>query len=687
MDLQIIAQKLIDAGLTQRPSQLAMIQAAYSGLINQKILCLEAPTGTGKTISYCIGAYYAKKEQQTIVVSTASIALQEQLIQKDIPLLRKILKKNITAAVAKGRRRYLCHARLYDDEPQLDIFSANDYLPKLRSLLEQKQWDGDRDQLGLTISDSEWLKISTDSAGCTGKQCSYFSECAFYRARETWQHADFVITNHSLLLSDLSLGGGVLLPEMSKSIYIIDECHHLPEKAIDHFAHSAPLLDSIEWINQCLGVVHRASQNQVIPAAKHSIIHERAQLLVQALQNLQQVLQNNLALFVEDMANIKIWRCSEQQTDIFNLAKDIAQAGSFFENEIKQILEDSQNQLKTISAQSEAGLLLSKLVAQIGFLQSRINNLSETFQLFCQPQAPKQPPLAKWFVNNRNHQFFCHVSPIYIGQQLKNLFWDKMEHGSLLCSATVRSMGNFNDFKRKIGVSNHEKVSEAVLESILNYGQSLLFVPKMQFAPQGPEQKSHFSETSKLLPKIILAHGGTLVLFTSKVNMEKMYQEMPSELRTDILMQGQFNKSLLIATHKKRIEAKQRSILFGLTSLGEGLDLPAELCLHVIIHKLPFAVPNSPVELTRTEWLVQNQLDPFALATLPAAGIRLSQYVGRLLRQENDIGLITILDKRLYSKAYGAKLLKGLPPFQQLLNVTIEQLQQHPCFEQLLKLK
>ena len=141
-------------------------------------------------------------------------------------------------------------------------------------------------------------------------------------------------------------------------------------------------------------------------------------------------------------------------------------------------------------------------------------------------------------------------------------------------------------------------------------------------------------------------------------------------------MQGALGKPVLLAAHKNKVQGASRSILFGLASFGEGLDLPAELCQHVIIHKLPFAVPTTPVELTRNEWLTQNRRNPFELATLPATSVRLAQYVGRLIRQETDIGIVTILDKRLYSKPYGAKLLKNMPGFQQLLNCSLDTLKQ-----------
>jgi ATP-dependent DNA helicase DinG len=165
--------------------------------------------------------------------------------------------------------------------------------------------------------------------------------------------------------------------------------------------------------------------------------------------------------------------------------------------------------------------------------------------------------------------------------------------------------------------------------------------------------------------------------------MEFTFAHMSVELQADILMQGTVAKSILLTRHQDKIQKQQRSILFGLTSFGEGLDLPDDLCQHVIIHKLPFAVPTTPIELTRNEWLEKNKRNPFNLATLPATSVRLAQYVGRLIRQETDMGIVTILDKRMYSKSYGSELLKNLPQFQRILNSPMSKLKEHLAIKHL----
>jgi ATP-dependent DNA helicase DinG len=675
MDIEQIAKKLSGAGLKHRESQLNMIQEAYNALHHAQILCLEAPTGTGKTISYGIAAYLAKTDKQTVVISTATVALQEQLYQKDLPLLSKVLGVTIRGALAKGRRRYVCHARLFDDDAQIDIFSRDDFRQQLRTRLENGSWEGDRDQLEVFVADAQWAEISTDSVGCSGKLCSYYNQCAFYKARQKWQQADFVITNHSLLLSDLGLGGGALLPSLDQSVYILDECHHFPEKALDHFAQSAPLLASIDWINAFNSAINKAVQNDVLNASRQKLLQENSHQLVNTLQQLQQFLEHNPNLFTQDFNKEWIWRCPENQTEVFTLAQPAQHASAKFSNECNQLLSEFEEKLKLTVNEADKQRF-TKLIAQFGFFYNRADNLCQTFQLFCQSRQPQEPPLARWFVKNTRGQYECHVAPLNVSRQLKNLFWDQLTAGALLCSATVRALGDFSDFRRKTGLHQHPKLTEVGLETCFDYSKSVLFVPTMRIEPQGGEQSQHWEEVIELLPELILPRGGTLTLFTSKAAMEKTFARMPALLQTDILMQGALGKAALLTAHKDKVNAGGRSILFGLASFGEGLDLPAELCQHVIIHKLPFAVPTTPVELTRNEWLAQNRRNPFELATLPATSIRLAQYVGRLIRQETDIGVVTILDKRLYSKPYGAKLLKNLPAFQPLLNCSLQTLKQ-----------
>jgi len=674
MDLKQIQKQFKRHGLRDRPAQLEMIEKVNNTVKQKQILIVEAPTGTGKTISYLLGSFYAKTSKQNVIISTATIALQEQLIKKDLPLLTKLIDEKVRFALAKGRQNYLCLAKLYQDSDQQDLFTQNTTLQYLRDQVESDFWDGDKENLKTVISDDTWQSVTTDSNGCSGKRCSFYEKCFFYKARNKMHTADFIVTNHSLLLSDLELGAGVLLPEPENNIYIIDECHHLPERSISHFSKSVHLLGSVEWINQINFITQRTINSKQIQSSWHSKITQCIASLVDNIKHLKAQLDGNIMSFAENT-----WRIKENEISQFEVIKALRHSSAELLKYLDEIITTLEKELELCDSNkdAESAQLIAKHLTQFKFVQSRIKNFNATWEMFSTTRQAKEPPIARWFEQSAGqNDYICHCSPINVGLQLKSLFWDLVKNGALLCSATVRSLGSFDNFQRRSGLKTLEHVQTAIMPAIFDYQHSVIFIPTMENEPAGKEQDKHRLEALDLLPQLILPRTGTLVLFTSRSAMEETYRLIDIDIKSDVLMQGQHSKNQLIEKHKKRIRDGQRSIIFGLSSMAEGVDLPADYCQHVIIHKLPFAVPSSPVELTRNEWITQHNLNPFMLATLPETSIKLTQYIGRLIRQEDDIGIVTILDRRLYSKGYGKKLLENLPPFTQLINCKLKKLKE-----------
>ena len=671
MDINQVKKQLSRVGLQDRETQIEMIQAAHKAITSQEILCVEAPTGTGKTLSYSVAGYLTRKKKQTLIISTSTIALQEQLIKKDLPLLSRMLGESLNFALAKGRRRYVCHNRLLNPNWTKDIFetTSDDAFDELRSQLENRQWNGDRDELDISVDEQSWRKISTDANGCSGKLCEFHEECAFFSARKRLHQADIIVTNHSLLLSDLELGGGAILPEPEKSIYIIDECHHLPEKALSHFAKSDTLMGSVEWINSLTKTLTNAIKADHISEEKQKNLNTLTHSLIETLKTMRMNVELNEAKFKDG-----VWRIKEIPDEMLDLAKSIVNFSSSVLAQCELIHATLEEKLKGLATEEKSAL--EKNISSLGFSSGRARNLFETWSLFCHKRETKEAPVARWF-EKRGDAYFCHASPINVSKRLTTLFWEKAKNGVVLCSATIRALGKFDDFRRKTGLADVSNCVEKSIASCFEYQNSLLYIPNMKHEPSGMNQNAHREEAIELLPKLMLPKSGTLVLFTSRYAMKESYEAMPANCSKDILMQTQHNKNKLIEKHKNRIRQGKRSVIFGLASFGEGLDLPADFCQHVIIHKLPFAVPSTPIELTRNEWLTSNKLNPFMISSLPNASIRLTQYVGRLIRQESDIGIVTILDKRIYTKQYGSFLLKNLPDFQQLINKDFDALKGH----------
>jgi ATP-dependent DNA helicase DinG len=252
-------------------------------------------------------------------------------------------------------------------------------------------------------------------------------------------------------------------------------------------------------------------------------------------------------------------------------------------------------------------------------------------------------------------------SPISAAAMLDRVFWRRAA-ACALTSATITACGSFSLFLRESGLDRMPDTALMELDSPFDYGrQAELVVPRMRSDPRCPAE--HTAEIVEFLPRLVTG-GGALILFSSAMQMRDTFGMIPEVLRTDVLMQGSMPKHAILDAHRERIAAGRRSVIFGLAQTwGEGVDLAGELCTHVVIVKLAFKRPNSPLEEARHEWVESQGRSAFHEISLPEVGIRLAQSVGRLIRTHTDSGRITILDRRLGASRWGRQLLKGLPPF------------------------
>ena len=670
--LKLTLDAMRTLGLRDRTSQVDMMNAVVDAIQQEKILCVEAPTGTGKTLAYSLATLSAKKDNQILLISTATTALQEQFLEKDLLLLEKILNKKLNVIVSKGRRRYVCHSRLLNPEQHLGLDPDDIDLKKIQKLLTQKKWQGDVDKLPIKISSELWQQISTDASGCSAGRCEYFNDCVFHQNRRRMPYADIVVTNHSLLLSDLELGGGVVLPAIEESIYVLDECHHLPEKALSHFAKQAALLRSLDWINNMGPVITKAAAHTKLKEQTVDDLHDYIKHLVEELRKVKKFLDVHETEFQE-----KQWRLKTLDARLSDMTQQII----FNANKIFIILQNVLNLLDAayemaVNKDKEKADAITHVQSSINFLIDRCDNLVATWRdLLELNDVSGKPPMACWFEKADTRDlldYTLHTSPINVSAAMKTLFWEKLKNAAVMCSATVRAMGEFNDFLRKLGLNADPRVQMLALNSPFEHQHSILFVPRMQHEPSQFNQDKHLDEMLNMLPSLILPNCGNLVLFTSRKAMRYVYDKLPEEMKSNVLLQDDHNKMDLIALHQVHVDANKTSIIFGLASFAEGIDLPGRYCQHVIIQKIPFSVPSDPISLTRADWLKKHRGDPFQLITLPETSIKLAQYVGRLLRHEDDRGIVTILDKRLYSKFYGKALLANLPAFTPLVNCSVE---------------
>ena len=302
----------------------------------------------------------------------------------------------------------------------------------------------------------------------------------------------------------------------------------------------------------------------------------------------------------------------------------------------------------------------------VGELENRLTAMADAFTRFAiRPKTAPAVPVARWVTIKRDNksEVVIHSSPVHAGEQLCKLLW-KTAFGVLITSATIRSMGRFDSYLNKAGLPSDTPT--LVAKSPFDYqNNGVLFVPKMNSTPKNAE--AHTAEIIEILPTLLLRRKGCLVLFTSRKQMTEVCGAMPEDVRKHILMQTALPKTEIIARHKLRIDTGEPSVIFGMASFSEGVDLPGDYCDNVIIAKLPFSVPTDPVSQTLNEWMNKAGRDTFTEITVPDACIKLIQAVGRLIRTETDTGAVTILDPRIKNRRYGQDILNSLPPFRRVI--------------------
>ncbi|MCW5230945.1 helicase C-terminal domain-containing protein [Verminephrobacter eiseniae] len=303
----------------------------------------------------------------------------------------------------------------------------------------------------------------------------------------------------------------------------------------------------------------------------------------------------------------------------------------------------------------------------LGFYLGKLAHVEQTWAWMLREDAPQTLPTARWIERHAGaahaQDYMVCAAPIGGGEKLRELLWERAG-AAVLTSATLRACGRFEPFLEESGLSAYPALHRLDVPSPFDYARrATLHVPRVQAHPK--DAAAHTREVLERLPALLEYEPGALVLFASGRQMREVHDGLPEAFRSRVLMQGQVSRQELIARHRQRVDRSEPSILFGLASLAEGVDLPGDYCTHVVVAKLPFAVPSSPMEQARREWVERQGRSAFMELSVPEVGIRLAQAVGRLLRTHQDSGTVSVLDPRLGSTHWGRLLLlRGLPPFR-----------------------
>ncbi len=702
---------LAGKGIRARYGQRLMIAeiARYMGDITEEdgkrtsapaTCVVEAGTGTGKTLGYLVAAIpVARALGKTLVISTATVALQDQIVSKDLPDLEKHTSLKFEWTLAKGRGRYLClsrlEARLHDeghgDSDTMPLFlldegkeqepGSREFFEELLGRYGSREWDGDRDHWPATIPDETWRQVTTDHRQCTNRHCAYFENCAFFDARKGLETADVVVANHDLVLADLALGGGAILPEPESVLYIFDEAHHLPDKALNHFAASVPLNSTRQWLKQ-LGQALVKAQPWLGPStlAGRTIekVSEASRQLEGCLNQVQDHLLESLPWeFTEERQSAQ-WRYPEGELPeiLFGLATETRAATAALVRQLGTIADELQKAFDERKDHELDRETADAWYPVFGSFHARAEDQARLWEAWCESPPPppdtddkknyRPPPPARWAVRQRwDHaeELTLYSSPVLADNLLYSRLWSRA-HGAVLTSATLTALGRFDRLQSRAGLPMDSRY--LVVPSSFRYSDmATVEVPLMDALPT--ETEAFTDALVERLPQLWATGKATLVLFTSRRQMNAVRDRLAPEHPGLITTQDDMAKGEVLRHHCERIDAGKPSVLFGVASFAEGIDLPGRYLDHVVITRLPFSVPDDPIEASLAEWVTSRGGNPFMEITVPDASIKLVQAVGRLLRTESDTGRVFILDRRIVNRRYGQLLLDALPPFRRII--------------------
>ncbi|MGY4879504.1 ATP-dependent DNA helicase DinG [Vreelandella aquamarina] len=648
------------------------------------VCVLEAGTGTGKTLAYLLSALpIAKAQGKRLILSTATIALQEQVLNQDLPMLARHSGLAFRYALAKGRGRYVCVARLdqasggSDPNPAMSLFeqdmvSGNSEFEALATQMVEAygkgEWQGDRDSWPESIDSQSWRRLTVDHRQCTNRRCGHFAACAFFRARRDLEEADVIVANHDLVLADLSLGGGAILPAPEDAIFIFDEGHHLPDKALSHFAHRFAVHGCLGWLktlrssltelNQALGAQPTVAR---LLATLPDTLQALEPLLGDVFQTGYQLAERPNGL--HDDEAFKQLRFEggkapealrEQATQLVTVFATLSRSLESISDILRESLDpDKQTGLER--EQAEAWLPLVALV------HGRADDAHALWTAMGAVDPANAPPSARWITLNRVNgepDIEFSASPVSAAHTLAKHLWGRC-HGAVVTSATLTALGRFERLQERAGLAGRYRYQ--ALPSPFDYANAVLSVPQ---AAKDPSNREVHEQAIVDFVADLGDDEATLVLFSSRAQLRAVEKSLPAAVQKRVLAQDALPKRELLERHRKMVDAGKGSIIFGLASFAEGIDLPGDYLTHVVITRLPFAVPDDPVGATLAEWIESQGGNAFMRISVPDASIKLVQACGRLIRKESDRGRITLLDRRVLTRRYGKALLDALPPFR-----------------------
>jgi len=613
-----------------RDGQIKMAGAIANAFSEKRHLIVEAPTGTGKTLAYLVPAIAESiRSKKRIVISTGTKNLQEQLMQKDIPFLQKILPKKFAASYMKGRANYACIYRIQksDHQPILDGVDEIDHFREVRDWVRDSQ-TGDRAELTyLPENLAFWNRVNARSDICIGQKCPDFEPCFITKMRAKADTADIVIVNNHAFFADLNVRGnkfGRVIPDYGA--FVFDEAHLIEDIAAEYFGSQVSNFQIAELL--------RDTDNLPISDA----------VVTRGLTRLSARVMGLAEQFWVRFTDAR----SEGRFPL--LSEAFSYRGSDGEDKPTTLGEAYHALDEALADLAKAVDVFSEKLPEAESVVRRIRQTRFDLE-FIVKQADRN---FVYLLERRGRGIFLQASPIDVSSLLQEKLFDKVET-CILTSATLSTNGSFNFIRDRLGLTR-AKTDTLLAPPAFDYQkQAIIYLPKAMPDPRAPE----FAQTAaaEIVKILQVTRGHAFVLCTSNSSMKVLYELVSSRVGFPCFLQGSMSKTGIL----ERFRETPNAVLFATSSFWQGVDVRGDQLSCVIIDKLPFAVPTDPIVAARTKFIDENGGRSFFDYSVPQAIITLKQGIGRLIRSTSDRGVIAMLDSRLRTKGYGRDFLNSLP--------------------------
>ncbi|GIP20065.1 ATP-dependent DNA helicase DinG [Paenibacillus sp. J22TS3] len=665
----------------EREAQNMMLDEVMRAFDEDKHLLVEAGTGTGKSLGYLLPAiYHSVKAEEKVMVSTHTINLQEQLRERDIPLLSEVVPFPFRAAIFKGRQHYLCLRKFEHKINKRDFVSPKeDVLIAAQMIVWLTQTEiGDDEELNQGNRGADfWETVASESDSCLGRSCPWFRKCYYHKAKHEAGVADVVITNHSKLFTDVK-AGHQLLPSYER--LVIDEAHHLEDVAGKHLGMNMKYFTVLHTLTR----LYKDSRTGQLPNLRiqlQSSGSEKALEWVNVIDNLYPELleiKENWDRLSDQLFSLmpersdaapgepgqfvlrllpnnkpKNWEeLSELENQIYLTMGGVIRKGERMMNELK----DDDDSYGSESLLTDISGLFKDLVAERDNIRSfmKLDNEETVY----------------WIEGNghyRSRSLQIYAVPVEVSQQLKEYFFDKKK-SVIMTSATLSVDKSFQYMIEQLGLqeaSDQHRLLTSMLPSPFKYReQALLVIPRDFPSVKGSVGDDYFVSTlvSSLADAAVATQGRMLVLFTSYRMLRQVYDPLKEALGAQgITVIGQGVDSGNRTKLTRRFQGQQASVLLGTSSFWEGVDIPGDALTSLAIVRLPFQPPNHPLVEAKSERLQRQKKNPFMKLSVPQAVIRFKQGFGRLVRSSQDRGIVIVYDTRILESYYGKYFLYSLP--------------------------